>query len=136
MRYLLTALAAIWLISPQAGAVQAPSETYKAVYNGWKVWHVYCYRCHGVDGIGAQLAPDLMAANFKTSLAQFLRNVRNGNPDKGMPSWSKLIDDKQARDIYTYVRARADKVLPPGRPDEVGQNGGPWAPPAGWTRPK
>ncbi|MBF8300814.1 MAG: Cytochrome c protein, partial [Acidobacteria bacterium] len=23
------------------------SSVYKAVYNGWKWWHVYCFRCHG-----------------------------------------------------------------------------------------
>jgi hypothetical protein len=32
----------------------------------------------------------------------------------------KLLNDKQIRQLYYYVRARADKVLPPGRPDEIG----------------
>jgi hypothetical protein len=49
-----------------------------------------------------------------------------------MQSWSKLLDDKQLGEVYVYVRARADKVLPPGRPDEVGPNKGLWEPPAGW----
>ena len=51
-----------------------------------------------------------------------------GNPDKGMQAWDKLLDDKQILQLYDYVRRRADKVLPPGRPDEVGPNGGLWVP--------
>ena len=37
-----------------------------------------------------------------------------------MQAWDKLLDEKQIAQLYLYVRARADKVLPPGRPDEVG----------------
>ena len=51
-----------------------------------------------------------------------------------MQAWDKLLDDKQIGQIHLYVRARTDKVLPPGRPDEVGPNKGPWVPPAGWPR--
>ena len=43
-----------------------------------------------------------------------------------------VIDDQQITQLYYYVRARADKVLPPGRPDEAGPKGGPWIPPKGW----
>ena len=52
--------------------------------------------------------------------------------DKGMAAWDKLLDAKQMGQLYVYVRARADKVLPPGRPDEVGPNKGKWEP-ADWT---
>jgi hypothetical protein len=51
-----------------------------------------------------------------------------------MQAWDKLLDDKQIGQIALYVRARTDKVLPPGRPDEVGPNGGAWVPPAGWPK--
>jgi hypothetical protein len=50
-----------------------------------------------------------------------------------MQAWDKLLDDKQIGQVFDYVRARADKVLPPGRPDEVGPKGGPWVPPASWS---
>jgi hypothetical protein len=49
-----------------------------------------------------------------------------------MQAWDKLLDKKQVSEIHLYVRARTDKLLPPGRPDEVGPKGGPWVPPAGW----
>ena len=51
-----------------------------------------------------------------------------------MPEFASLLDAKQMNDLFVYVRARADKVLPPGRPDEVGPPPGmPWNPPDGWT---
>ncbi len=45
-------------------------------------------------------------------------------PPHGVLSESRLIS----------TSGPADKVLPPGRPDEVGPNGGPWLPPKGWPR--
>lgn len=118
-----------------AGAAQAAPapNLYQDVYNGWKWWHVYCYRCHGVDANGTPNAPNLTDPNEKIPRAAFLKFVRDGVPTKGMQAWDKLLDAKQMGQLFVYVRARADKVLPPGRPDEVGPNGGVWTPPADWT---
>jgi mono/diheme cytochrome c family protein len=113
---------------------QAQSDTYRNVYDGWKWWHVYCYRCHGVDAVGTTNAPNLTDPNRKLSSAEFLKIVQHGNPDKGMQAWDKLLDAKQIGQIHLYVQARADKVLKAGRPDEVGPSGGPWVPPDGWPR--
>jgi mono/diheme cytochrome c family protein len=110
------------------------TDAYKSVYDGWKWWHVYCYRCHGVDAVGTTNAPNLTDPSRKLSSGEFLKIVMNGIPDKGMQAWDKLLDKKQVSEIHLYVRARSDKVLPPGRPDEVGANGKPWVPPAGWPR--
>jgi mono/diheme cytochrome c family protein len=116
-----------------SSAAQAEqSNTYRDVYNGWKWWHVYCYRCHGVDAIGTANAPNLTDPNRKLTAAEFHKTVKNGISDKGMQAWDKLLDDKQIDQLFLYVRARTDKVLPPGRPDENGPNGGPWVPPTGW----
>jgi cytochrome c553 len=119
---------------PAAAADPSPEELYKNVYNGWKWWHVYCYRCHGTDANGTPLAPNLTDLNRKVTLKEFLKNVRDGFPDEGMQAWSKLLDDNQITQLYYYVMARTDKVLPAGRPDEVGPKGGPWVPPAGWPK--
>jgi quinoprotein dehydrogenase-associated probable ABC transporter substrate-binding protein len=117
-----------------ARAAAAGSDTYQDVYNGWKWWHVYCYRCHGVDAVGTTMAPNIADPMRRLSPAAFLKIVRTGVPDKGMQAWDKLLDDRQIAQIHLYVRARADKVLPPGRPDEVGPNGGKWVPPDAWPR--
>jgi mono/diheme cytochrome c family protein len=119
-------------LAAAAQAAEAPSEIYQDVYNGWKWWHVYCYRCHGTDALGTTTAPALIDPNEKMSRAQFVKTVREGVKDKGMAAWDKLLDAKQMGQLYVYVRARADKVLPPGRPDEVGPNKGPWEP-GDWT---
>ena len=55
-----------------AAAGQAPpraaaSDVYKSVYDGWKWWHVYCFRCHGTNAVATTLAPDLIDPNRKTT---------------------------------------------------------------------
>ena len=134
--FLATAIGVVSNDGPVHGAAQAAaqpaSDTYKSVYDGWKWWHVYCYRCHGVDAVGTTNAPNLIDPSRKLSSAEFLKVVMNGVPDKGMQAWDKLLDRKQVAEIHMYVRARTDKVLPAGRPDEVGPKGGQWVPPAGW----
>ena len=81
--WLLVALAGLfWIVSNPAsgpkrasrcGSGQSSSEIYQDVYNGWKWWHVYCYRCHGQDALGTTLAPNLMDPNVKFTLPEFLR---------------------------------------------------------------
>jgi len=116
-------------------AAQTPAETiYRDVYNGWKWWHVYCYRCHGVNAVSTGAAPNLTDPNWKLTPPEFLKSVLGGFQEKGMQPWNKLLDKRQIAQIHLYVRARTDKVLPPGRPDEVGPNKGRWVPPAGWPR--
>ena len=127
-----TAIAAQEKPAAAPAPAAATSDTYREVYQGWKWWHVYCYRCHGVDALGTTTAPNLTDPNEKFTRAEFLRIVKTGKPNTAMQSWSKLLDDKQIGEVYVYVRARADKVLPPGRPDEVGPNKGLWEPPARW----
>ncbi len=131
----------VWIVGAFANfpgigeaAAQESSEVYRRVYNGWKWWHVYCARCHGENALGTPLAPNLIDPNKRLTDKEFLEVVREGVLTKGMPAWNQLLDDKQIIDIYTYVAARTERVLRPGRPDEVGANGGPWVPPAGWPR--
>jgi cytochrome c len=135
IRRLLFVLLAL-LSVPLPFAQAQDSAMYRDVYNGWKWWHVYCYRCHGQDAIGGSLAPNLTDPNSKLSLKTFLFVVRNGSADGTMQAWNKLLDDKQITQLYYYVLARNEKVLPPGRPDEVGPQGGHWLPPKGWPKTK
>jgi mono/diheme cytochrome c family protein len=125
-----TADLAVAQSQPPAGKSQ---ELYQNIYNGWKTWHVYCYRCHGTNAVGSTLAPDLTDPNEKMPLQEFRQIVKMGSADGQMQAWNKLLDDKQIAQLYDYVRARSDKVLPAGRPDEVGPKGGPWTPPASWA---
>ena len=126
-------MADLAVVQSQAAAPAQKSQTYQNVYNGWKWWHVYCYRCHGTNAIATTLAPNLLDPYEQFPPMEFLKVVQNGSANGQMQAWNKLLDDKQIMQLYDYVKARADKVLPPGRPDEVGPKGGPWIPPAGWN---
>lgn len=88
-------------------------------YQGWKWFHVYCYRCHGTDAFGGQLAPDLrhaVSSDGSVTAELFLVTTRDGRPEKGMPAWSQLLDARQIQQLYAYLKARSDGRLAAGRP--------------------
>lgn len=88
-------------------------------YDGWKMFHVYCYRCHGTDAMGSDIAPNLrhsLGPEGGVNRACFITTVWNGRPPKGMPTWNQLLDSTQIRDLYAYVTARSMGGLVPGRP--------------------
>jgi mono/diheme cytochrome c family protein len=90
-----------------------------AVYQGWKTFHVYCYRCHGTDAMGSTLAPNLrhsVSSEGSVTHAVFVTTVKEGRPEKGMPTWKALLDDEQIENLYAYVRARSAGTLAAGRP--------------------
>ena len=88
-------------------------------YQGWKWFHVYCYRCHGTDALGSTLAPNLRhSVSLQGTVTRdvFLITVRDGRIAKGMPSWSALLNQRQIEELYAYIKARSDGRLAPGRP--------------------
>ena len=88
-------------------------------YQGWKWFHVYCFRCHGIDALGSDLAPNLRVSVSPEGLVThdvFVQTVREGRPEKGMQSWKALLDDSQIEQLYLYVKARSEGRLAPGRP--------------------
>jgi mono/diheme cytochrome c family protein len=96
-----------------------------SIYQGWKWYHVYCYRCHGEDAMNPVLptAPDLRwalspaGANFPRD--SFVNTAWNGRPAKGMPAWNVLLDSTAIEELYQYVKARSDGWLKPGRPHRL-----------------
>jgi len=96
-----------------------------SIYQGWKWWHVYCFRCHGEDAIGGvnPAAPDLRwavspnGANFPRD--SFFNTAWNGRAAKGMPAWNVLLDSAAIQEVYLYVKARSDGWLKPGRPHRL-----------------
>lgn len=96
-----------------------------SVYQGWKWFAVYCFRCHGEDAMNPILpnAPDLRwavsptGANFPRD--SFVYTALNGRPEKGMPTWKTLLDTAAINELYLYVKARSDGWLKPGRPHRL-----------------
>lgn len=93
-------------------------------YTGWKYFHVYCYRCHGTDAFGGQLAPDLrhsVGPLGSVTHDVFLTTVKEGRLTKGMPTWKALLTDDQIEGLWAYLKARSSGRLAPGRPHVEGQ---------------
>ena len=89
------------------------------VYNGWKMFEVYCTRCHGEDAVGSSFAPALVHSvgpDGSIDHKAFWLTVTFGRPAKGMPTWGNLLSPEQKEDIWNYLRARAVGGLWGGRP--------------------
>jgi methanol metabolism-related c-type cytochrome len=92
-------------------------------FSGFRRYHSECHTCHGPDGEGSTYAPGLMESLKTMKYEDFMAVVASGRevvrPDKQskMPA---LGDNRNVMcyidDIYVYLKARADGVLPRGRP--------------------
>jgi mono/diheme cytochrome c family protein len=92
----------------------------QAEYEGWRQYSVNCARCHGQD-----VLPNPVAANLLISLApggpidtyeKFAQVVNEGRPERGMPAFKSIVTPNQTKAMYAYVKGRAEKRIPPGRP--------------------
>jgi mono/diheme cytochrome c family protein len=105
---------------PDSAAPQGGGKVSQAEYDGWRQYSVNCARCHGQDAL-----PNPVAANLLISVGpggpmrseeKFLQVVSEGRPERGMPGFKSILSPEQSRAIYAYVKGRADKRIPPGRP--------------------
>jgi methanol metabolism-related c-type cytochrome len=92
-------------------------------YSGFRRYHSECHVCHGPDGEGSSYAPGLKDSLKTMGYQQFLEIVASGRKDVNaaqnlvMPALGSnksvmcFIDD-----MYVYLKARSDDVLPRGRP--------------------
>jgi mono/diheme cytochrome c family protein len=91
-------------------------------YEGWRQYSVHCARCHGQDAL-----PNPVAANLLVSMAPggpaadkaaFIKVVRDGRPERGMPASGGVMTPEQIEAVYAYLKGRAEKRIPAGRPKE------------------
>jgi methanol metabolism-related c-type cytochrome len=92
-------------------------------FSGFRRYNGTCDVCHGPDGAGSSFAPDLTNSLKTLSYSDFQATVINGKQDVNtaqtlvMPAFGTnknvmcYLDD-----IYVYLRARSDGVVPRGRP--------------------
>lgn len=85
-----------------------------------------CQVCHGLDGNGSTIAPSLMAKLQEIDHATFVDRVTNGF--KGqigvMPAWGSNPNVMKHLDsLYAYLKARSDKIIPPGRLERYDRGG-------------
>ncbi len=107
------------MLAAGTGAQEAPAVG-NLEYEGWRQYNVHCARCHGQDAL-----PNPVAANLLTSLAPdgpvadkgaFTKVVMEGRTDRGMPAFKETVEPKQVEAMYAYLKGRAEKRIPPGRP--------------------
>lgn len=95
---------------------KAPNVT-KDIFKGYALYNSYCYRCHGTDATGGELAPDLRMS-LVTGMSQrtFLSVAMAGKQNKGMPSWAGFLSQEDMIKVYRYVKGRSLDLVPSGRP--------------------
>ena len=94
-------------------------------FSGFRRYNSICHTCHGPDGVGSTFAPALVESLKRLNYEQFTEIVVNGKQEvntavqKKMPAFGTdpnvmcYLDD-----IYSYLKARSDGVVPRGRPDK------------------
>lgn len=105
-------------------AAQDGSTVSALEYEGWRQYNVHCARCHGQDAL-----PNPVAANLLESLAPggpaadqatFTKIVMEGLTSGGMPAFKGTLEPGHVEAIYGYLKGRAEKRIPPGRPKRPG----------------
>jgi methanol metabolism-related c-type cytochrome len=100
----------------------------RATFNGYRRYGNSCLQCHGPDGAGSSYAPNLTESLKTMTREQFAEVVINGRQNVSasqqnvMPSFGHVEDVVlYMDDIYGYLKARSDGVLPRGRPQRMSE---------------
>lgn len=83
----------------------APREASSEIRAGGKLFAQHCASCHGIDATGGKRAPSLHAPAVQAipdvALVQFLTD---GDLAKGMPSWSRLPEERRWQ-LVSYLKS-------------------------------
>ena len=77
-----------------------------AVKEGRSLFNQTCAHCHGPDASTGQSERNLrrLSARYGDDMPNVFRStVMNGRPDKGMPVWGEVLDEKTIDRIYDYL---------------------------------
>jgi cytochrome c oxidase cbb3-type subunit 3 len=94
-------------------AMLALSKDPTAIEAGKKIFTTTCVACHGPEGAGL-VGPNLTDKFWLhgNKATQILETVKKGYPEKGMPTWGKVIGDEGARNVTAFVLTLKGKNLP------------------------
>jgi PQQ-dependent dehydrogenase (methanol/ethanol family) len=84
------------------------------IARGKELYETYCYVCHGLGVEGGGVLPDLRYANHSVHEAWVDIVIGGALKDRGMRSWSEVIDTDDARAIQAYVIQQAQKISADG----------------------
>ena len=91
----------------------------RATYVGWRTFHGICHTCHAQDAVGSTFAPDLLVRMRQIDKAEFMMALNEGFKGQVgvMPPWKQDPNvSKYFEELWSYLKARSDGVLLPGRP--------------------
>jgi cytochrome c5 len=94
----------------------------RATYVGWRTFHGICHTCHAQDAVGSTFAPDLLERMRHIDKAEFMKSLNEGFKGQVgvMPPWSQDPNvSKYFEELWSYLRARSDGALLPGRPKRL-----------------
>ena len=77
----------------------------KGIVDGKKIFTGTCFPCHGANGEGNAVGPNLTDKYWLHggSLGEVFKTITNGVPDKGMQVWCKTFSPADIRNITSYV---------------------------------
>jgi mono/diheme cytochrome c family protein len=86
----------------------SPAEASSEIRAGGKLFAQHCASCHGANATGGTRAPSLHTPAVQSmpdaALVQFLTD---GNLRKGMPSWSRLPEERRWQ-LVRYIKSMSD----------------------------
>jgi mono/diheme cytochrome c family protein len=77
--------------------------------SGAQLFSDNCQSCHGPDGAGGHVGPNLQKSSIAENLAQVERQVHNGGG--AMPPFSGVLSDKEIDVVAHYV---VEQIAPKG----------------------
>jgi mono/diheme cytochrome c family protein len=95
--------------SPPPPATTATETGGGQAASGAQLFSDNCESCHGANGTGGHVGPDLQKSSVAENLAKVEKQVRNG---KGvMPSFSNVLSDEEIDTVAHYV---VEQIAPKG----------------------
>ncbi len=94
----------------------------KDTYVGWRTYHADCHVCHAQDAVGSTFAPSLVDRLKDIDKERFMDSLANGYTGQigVMPAWKDNPNvNTRFEALYSYLKARSDGVLQPGRPKKL-----------------
>jgi hypothetical protein len=109
--------------SVECGQVNDAGEPFcyvdRDTYIGWRTFHGNCHVCHAQDAVVSSFAPNFMSRMQDFDFDMFVDRTANGYTGQVgvMPPWKDNPNvNKKYKELFAYLKARSDGVLPPGRP--------------------
>ena len=94
----------------------------RGTYVGWRTFHGICHTCHAQDAVGSTFAPDLLVRMRQIDKAEFMKALAEGFQGQVgvMPPWNQDPNvSKYFEELWSYLKARSDGALLPGRPKRL-----------------